>query len=59
MQRLDYFASSVIFKLANAVLVPFRALLANHSLNRTLHSVPTFGPPFHSVPNTVPLFRAG
>jgi hypothetical protein len=34
-------------------------VLANHSLNRTLHSVPAFGPPFHSVPNTVPLFRAG
>ena len=31
----------------------------NHSLNRTLHSGTVFGPPFHSGPNTVPLFRAG
>lgn len=59
IQRLGRFASSVMFKAANVVLVPVHALLANLSLNRTLHSVPAFGPPFHSGPNTVPLFRAG
>ena len=51
MQKPGTFASSVMFKAANAVLVPVRALLANQSLNRTLHSVPAFGPPFHSGPN--------
>lgn len=34
-------------------------LRANTSFNRTLHSLPAFGPPFHSGPNTINLFRAG
>lgn len=59
IQRLGRLASSVMFMEANAVLVIVHALLANQSLNRTLHSVPAFGPPFHSGPNIVPLFRAG
>ena len=33
--------------------------LANQSLNRTLHSRQSFGPPFHSGPNATLLFRAG
>ena len=37
----------------------FFAVLANLSLNRTLHSVPSISPPFHSGPIAVPLFRAG
>ena len=32
---------------------------ANHSLNRTLHGMPGFGPPFHSGPNPAIPFRAG
>ena len=32
---------------------------ANHSLNRTLHGMPGFGPPFHSGPNPAMPFRAG
>ena len=36
-----------------------RAARPNHSLNRTLHSVPSISPPFHSGPIAVPLFRAG
>ena len=59
IQRRGRFASTVMSKAVNAVLVSAHALLANPSLNRTLHSVPAFGPPFHSGPNTVPLFRAG
>ena len=59
IQRPGSFASTVMSKAVNAVLVSVHALLANQSLNRTLHSVPAFGPPFHSGPNTVPLFRAG
>ena len=38
---------------------PRHRALANQSLNRTLHSRPPFGPPFHSGPNATPLFRAG
>ena len=34
-------------------------VLANQSLNRTLHGMPGFGPPFHSGPNPVLPFRAG
>ena len=37
----------------------FVAVLANPSLNRTLHSVPSISPPFHSGPIAAPLFRAG
>ena len=37
----------------------YLAVLANPSLNRTLHSVPSVSPPFHSGPIAVPLFRAG
>ena len=37
----------------------YLTVLANPSLNRTLHSVPSISPPFHSGPITVPLFRAG
>ena len=32
---------------------------ANHSLNRTLHGMPGFDPPFHSGPNPILPFRAG
>ena len=35
------------------------AALPNPSVNRTLHGLPAFGPPFHSGPNTVNPFRAG
>ena len=59
IQRPGSLASTVMSKAVNAVLVSVHALLANQSLNRTLHSVPAFGPPFHSGPNAVPLFRAG
>ncbi len=31
----------------------------NHSLNRTLHSMPSFGQAFHASPNAIMLFRAG
>ena len=34
-------------------------VLANHSLNRTLHGMPSFGPPFHSGPNPAMPFHAG
>ena len=34
-------------------------VLANPSVNRTLHGMPGFGPPFHSGPNPVIPFRAG
>ena len=37
----------------------YLTVLANPSLNRTLHSVPSISPPFHSGPIAVPLFRAG
>jgi len=45
----------------SAALTSFHAhpLPANHSLNRTLHSRPSFSPPFHSGLNAVLLFRAG
>ena len=33
--------------------------LANPSVNRTLHGMPGFGPPFHSGPNPALPFRAG
>ena len=33
--------------------------LANPSVNRTLHGMPGFGPPFHSGPKPVTPFRAG
>jgi hypothetical protein len=41
--------------------VPFgeRQLWPNPSVNRTLHGLPAFGPPFHSGPNTAKPFRAG
>ena len=32
---------------------------ANPSVNRTLHGIPGFGPPFHSGPNPAIPFRAG
>jgi hypothetical protein len=35
------------------------AALPNPSVNRTLHGLPAFGPPFHSGPNTANPFRAG
>ena len=35
-----------------------RAVVPNPSLNLTLHSLPVFGPPFHSGPNTGKLFLA-
>ena len=31
----------------------------NLSVNRTLHGMPSFGPPFHSGPNPAIPFRAG
>ena len=34
-------------------------LMPNNSLNRSLRSVPAFGPSFHSGPNTVTLLRPG
>ena len=34
-------------------------VLATPSVNRTLHGMPGFGPPFHSGPNPVIPFRAG
>ena len=37
----------------------YLTVLANPSLNRTLHSGPAISPPFHSGPIAVPLFRAG
>ena len=37
----------------------FQLQRPNHSLNRTLHSMPSFSPPFHSGLNAVLLFRAG
>ena len=37
----------------------YLTVLANPSLNRTLHSVPAISPPFHSGPIAAPLFRAG
>ena len=37
----------------------YLAVLANPSLNRTLHSGTAISPPFHSGPIAVPLFRAG
>ena len=37
----------------------YLTVLANPSLNRTLHSLPSISPPFHSGPIAVPLFRAG
>ena len=37
----------------------YLTVLANPSLNRTLHSVPAISPPFHFGPIAVPLFRAG
>ena len=36
-----------------------RKVRPNPSVNRTLHGLPAFGPPFHSGPNAVNPFRAG
>jgi len=42
----------------NAAQATAASMRPNPSLKRTLHSVPAFGPSFHSGPIAVPLFRA-